>query len=492
MTDDNRIELTRRKVLAGASAVGLAGAGAGLGTSAFFSDRESFTNNSFTAGELDLKLDYRATYAGGSGRLDEIDDTYSESGPGEPFPVEEEEDGVYLIGEVPDPGDFGDGWDGAVQEWDFCDPEYDLINGDEIPVFTLQDVKPGDAGEVTMSLHLCDNPGWVWMWGGLSANDENTVTEPEADAEGENNDETDSTIEGDGELADAIQTKLWYDEDCNNEHDGEGEDDAPVCVQLVLDTSGSIGDDIGTVQSAANDLAGDVLGANEQNEVGVTTFADGANVDQSVSDSFTDLSGLVSDGGTNMSAGIDDAGDDLENCTEGHDKVMIVFTDGAPDSQSAAETAADDLPDDVELYAIGVAGANENWLDTLTGDSDNVFVVADDTDAEDAIDQVFAQVAQAITGEEVIFEGSLADLFQGNGDWDGLESGAALDGNRGSEGRDHFAPKMTQCLGLEWELPLETNNKVQSDSVEFDLGFYTEQYRHNDGTSPEAPFAQSD
>ena len=54
--------LTRRKMLAGHGTVGLASAGAVLGTSAYFSDREEFSNNCLTAGPLDLKLDYNATY----------------------------------------------------------------------------------------------------------------------------------------------------------------------------------------------------------------------------------------------------------------------------------------------------------------------------------------------------------------------------------------------------------------------------------------------
>src|SRR6056297_1553721 len=54
--------LTRRKMLAGLGAVGIASAGAGLGTSAYFSDRESFTENTLVAGELDLLVDWQQTY----------------------------------------------------------------------------------------------------------------------------------------------------------------------------------------------------------------------------------------------------------------------------------------------------------------------------------------------------------------------------------------------------------------------------------------------
>ncbi|MGQ4555642.1 VWA domain-containing protein [Halobellus sp. GM3] len=472
-------DLTRRKVLGSIGAIGAASAGAGLGTSALFSDTESFEDNTLTAGELDLKLDYKATYAGGPGRLSEVDSWYSESGPGEPFTVEEIEDGTYLIGEVPSPGENED-WPSVVQEQDFCAPEAGLINGDEIPVFTLDDVKPGDSGEVTVSLHICDNPAWMYMNGELTANDENGQSEPEAEVDGSGGDPG----EGAGELADAIETTLWYDENCNNVLDG-GDDETSSdasCVQLVLDTSGSIGGDIGTVQDSANGLANDILGANDDNEVGATLFSSSADVVNSVAVDWEDLTGLSSSGSTGMADGISDAGDDLDNCTDGHNRIMVIFTDGVPDSESDALDAADNLDDDIELYAIGVAGADEEFLNNLTGNSDNVFVVTGDTSAEDAIEQVFSQVGQTITGgEEIILEGTLAEAM------DALEDGIALDGNRSTEEREPFAGAMTHCLGFEWEVPEDVGNEIQTDSVGFDLGFYALQSRNNENP-PAEPF----
>ena len=57
MTNDNtQIGLSRRKVLGGIGAVGVASAGAGIGTTAFFSDNESFENNTITAGQFELAV----------------------------------------------------------------------------------------------------------------------------------------------------------------------------------------------------------------------------------------------------------------------------------------------------------------------------------------------------------------------------------------------------------------------------------------------------
>jgi len=40
------------------------------------------------------------------------------------------------------------------------------------------------------------------------------------------------------------------------------------------------------------------------------------------------------------------------------------------------------------------------------------------------------------------------------------------------------------CVALSWELPFEVGNEAQGDSVTFDLSFYTEQERNNDGSGP--------
>ncbi len=48
--------VSRRGVLLGIGTVGLAAAGAGVGTTAYFSDTESFAGNSLRAGEFDLRV----------------------------------------------------------------------------------------------------------------------------------------------------------------------------------------------------------------------------------------------------------------------------------------------------------------------------------------------------------------------------------------------------------------------------------------------------
>jgi predicted ribosomally synthesized peptide with SipW-like signal peptide len=51
-----KYDLSRRKVLAGLSTIGVAGAAAGAGTSAYFSDEESFDGNQFQAGTFSMTV----------------------------------------------------------------------------------------------------------------------------------------------------------------------------------------------------------------------------------------------------------------------------------------------------------------------------------------------------------------------------------------------------------------------------------------------------
>jgi len=190
---DRNIELTRRKILASAGAVGAAGVGAGLGTSALFSDEETFVNNQLVAGELDMKVSWDVHYfrddAGSDlGYFLGEDEDPPEEGAGYPT---SSEDPMFAVedGNVTDfmsatrtgrhpPGGLNEGEDPCTELADVPD---DL----EAPIIDLDDVKPGDFGEVTFDFSLCDNPGYVWMTGSLSEEGENGVNEPEGAADGE-------------------------------------------------------------------------------------------------------------------------------------------------------------------------------------------------------------------------------------------------------------------------------------------------------------------
>ena len=146
-------------MLGATGAVGVAGVGAGVGTSALFSDEESFENSSITAGTLDLRVDWETEY----------------DGPGE------------------------------VQT------SAGTLDGEPAVLVDLGDVKPGDSGRWQFCFSVVDNPAYLWLGGELSENDENGQTEPEQGA-----DLTDGSLGTDkGELGDSIEATLSYEGGAN-------------------------------------------------------------------------------------------------------------------------------------------------------------------------------------------------------------------------------------------------------------------------------------
>jgi len=540
MTD--KIELSRRKVLAGLGTIGVASAGAGLGTSAYFSDVETFTNNRLVAGSLDLKVDWEEHYSDWSTDEEEaVSDIVMTKGDktavpdgyiGLPYPeapliaIPAEDQDPFMAATAleafPDPDD--DGLQGVVEgefEYDPCDmgadtPEdldpsaegalrtlnqdtYDMEMEEPKPLVYLEDVKPGDFGEVTFSFHLCDNPGYVWMNAANVEWAENGYTEPELKDPDEDGPEGDSV-----ELMDAVQTLWWYDTDGDNVYDpGAGQ---AVCAHLVLDSSGSMtatdGDGVtrqDEMKTGAKQLAQAILGGNAANTVGVTEFDSDANTVTGQTSDLTAVENAIdsidASGQTAIDTGIEEGDAALGECSEDTRHVMIVVTDGENNAgTSPVQTASDDAiaSNTDEIFAVGTGGANQATLEAIANPDDDAHI-----ELTSDLTQAIANLSEVLLGEEVIFQGSLADSL------DALttDQGIPLDGNRqtaydevaaiGDEAnseygvRECFNASDTAYIGFAWWLPVDHANEIQTDSVQFDIGFYAEQCRNNDGAGME-------
>ncbi|MBX0324333.1 VWA domain-containing protein [Halomicroarcula sp. F13] len=535
MTD--KFELSRRKVLGGLGTIGVASAGAGLGTTAFFSDTESFDGNQLTAGSLDLKVDWEEHYSDWSEdesknlnydvKMSAPSDTSNWVGlpnPSDPLIwVHRDDLGTFMdntsIEAYPDDDD--DGIQDDLEQYDACDDFADTPedldpriqnalrtkNDDTLmedkdgnvvpaPLVNLHDVKPGDFGELTLSFHLCDNPGYVWLNGELVSASENGHTEPER----KDPDEMSGTVE----LLDAIQTQLWYDEDGDNVFE-PGRQGQPICVQLVLDASGSMAGDRNTqAKNAANLLADEILDANPDNRVGVTYFGENnqnARVVQTVTDDGTAvenaIDGLPAEDGTPIGDGIEAADEDLANCPSDAFTTQIVITDGQHNLGTDPSEAANDVTgsdsDDYtdEIFAVGTGGATESSLAEFArpADQGHIFFTGE---ANELVD-LLAQISQILVGEQEFFRGTLRELLEAVG----TDFGIPLDGNRSTAydevdsnklpnsgddpNRECFVNSTNNFIGLSWWLPVDHANEIQTDTVSFDLGFYTEQCRHNSG-----------
>jgi len=155
-----------KKILISLSIVAVVAAIAIGATTAFFSDTETSTGNTFTAGAIDLKIDSKATYNG------------------------------QQVG---------------AATWELKDlvPTADKF-------FNFSDVKPGDKGENTISLHVTNNDAWGCVNIIPTKNDDVSSNEPELAAGDTPN--TDSIF--DGELAQNMQFKIWADT-CSRENTGQ-------------------------------------------------------------------------------------------------------------------------------------------------------------------------------------------------------------------------------------------------------------------------------
>jgi hypothetical protein len=244
----NQLDISRRKVLAGLGMIGIASAGAGLGTTAYFRDEESVAAE-LEAGRLDILIDYRATYGTW---LDQAGTDAIVNGTA----IEDPSEGAmqtYVVGQAPDWRNAGDGsmvtgpeWaaitkgddsvdacqfvdttdiraevgtdgdyvvDGTVDTDDGFFPGY--VDGAEGVMFDLNDVKPKDEGEATISVHLCDNPAYLGLTAEAYNLTENGAIEPE---------NVDDFVDDDeeSELPYYIHVNAWLDDDCSNTlDDGE-------------------------------------------------------------------------------------------------------------------------------------------------------------------------------------------------------------------------------------------------------------------------------
>jgi len=244
--------LSRRSLLAGLGTVGVAATGAGLGTMAYFNDVERFDGNAVTAGEFDLQVDWQVTYDGPDGLVyvDAFPDEFVND-PADPTRLLESDDilntGSFVTGSdgIRDPiftreaiaarAGFGtdldtltDGQRDAV-ETRFREQFLDRpVDPDPASVVldseTFADLKPGDRITLDVSLHLFDNPGYLWLTGALVSAEEGVITEPEAGDPDEDQTRDGTRKVGDGaepvvELLDALRVTAWYESTGNATRD---------------------------------------------------------------------------------------------------------------------------------------------------------------------------------------------------------------------------------------------------------------------------------
>lgn len=205
------VSITRmKKIVTSIGMIVFAAAVVAGGTGAFFSDTETSTGNVFTAGAIDLTVDSEAHYNGmvcvENTSEDGPDYWWQPEGEGTPTPYYPPQDSPC----------FG--------TWAATDLGAHTF-------FSYDDVKPGDEGENTISLHIDSNPAWACVDVTLTTNDDVSSNEPEL---GAGDDAEDAGDDFDGELAQNMKFAAWLDQgtvagwqnsDDNGANDDAGEGD---------------------------------------------------------------------------------------------------------------------------------------------------------------------------------------------------------------------------------------------------------------------------
>ena len=154
-------------------------------TFSYFSNTEKSEGNAFIAGAIDLKVDNECHW---NGRVCQLD----------------ESSGKYF-------------WEGTSEEC-FC--TWDPTDLDGQLFFNFNDIKPGDDGEDTISLHVDTNPAWVCAEISNITSKDNGCNPPELKAEtaeyGVENETCDDLTENEGELIDNLYFSVWMDDNCDN------------------------------------------------------------------------------------------------------------------------------------------------------------------------------------------------------------------------------------------------------------------------------------
>ncbi len=183
-----------KKILLSLSMLALVGVIAAGATTAFFTDTETSTGNTFTAGSIDLKIDSTAHYNGMicvANNSDEYSWQYEGKGPFETDPYQFPAEGAS-----------------CDNSW----TETDLGAGQKF--FQYTDLKPGDFGENTISLHVYDNDAWGRIIIKNVVANGNTCTEPETEtaADADCIGKTPGDTEADGELDNTLLSSAWIDD----------------------------------------------------------------------------------------------------------------------------------------------------------------------------------------------------------------------------------------------------------------------------------------
>lgn len=234
-----------KKIITSVSTVAFVAALVVGGTGAFFSDTETSEGNTFTAGAIDLKIDSVSHYNGmvctlvGDGYvwIPEANVTLDPSN--QPVAGEEMDQAVeWDAFNTANPAQYPQAGVECTGTWPLDDiGEGQLTVG---TFFDFDDIKPGDEGENTISIHIDSNDAWMCVdlanVGGADPVD--TQTEPEIAFP----DLTAGNTLADSELDENLHFFAWLDDGDNVYEENEVPFGGPVAASTLENQTWALAD----------------------------------------------------------------------------------------------------------------------------------------------------------------------------------------------------------------------------------------------------------
>jgi hypothetical protein len=132
-------------------------------------------------------------------------------------------------------------------------------------------------------------------------------------------------------------------------------------------------------------------------------------------------------------------------------------------------------------------------MEEVACDADDAYQAADSSTIQEIFDEISEEIGDGETiilgkgdGEhtEHVTLAEAMEIMERNGGMVPLDGTGEMGYGEGptSDQRDCFDAETSYCIGAHWWVPDDVGNEIQGDIVEFDIGFYTEQCRHNDGS----------
>ncbi len=227
------------RILLSLGVIAFVGAAAAGATGAFFNDTETSTGNTFAAGDIDLQIDSVAHYNGMVCTL--VGNTYHwipesdvtlDQNMQPVADVDMNEQTEWDVFNTANPTQYPEAGTACQGTWPVGNLDENTLGMDEF--FNFSDIKPGDNGENTVSVHVGSNDAWMCVSIANIADADNTCTEPEDSEVGElcTVSVPENTVNG--ELDSNLNFFAWRDDGDNVFESGEVALGGPVAANTLL------------------------------------------------------------------------------------------------------------------------------------------------------------------------------------------------------------------------------------------------------------------